>query len=543
MKPKNKLESQDNQIREEEAILNENEATCFQSEFESAEVGLTTLTAERLRAIAENATQQFYNYDSMQWLACLIQRNFSYIESLRRWAKISGVRGSISKLTKIGEGSTDGFVYNASLHGIEDLILLKTPKEYWRDVNISHEFFIAAMFTNGLRRWIPNFMFIYGLFKCSRPNFVNPNDKTTSTFCTHTRVSDLRSVLSEPEKRKLDAREKLINLYINQKRYNESEEYIAQIEDLHREYDVEMDVPVNYLVIENIPGGLTLERHINDNEPAFTEILGYFVQLAMALDVALNVFDFCHYDLHASNIMMRDLYDEDNLTFIPIQYSDSDGSIPEIAEYFLQTEYIATIIDYGRSHVRWYDFDSKTTKHFGDHLSNVEKTGVYPDRSRPAHDLYKFVGSTVYEIFYKYRLPIPYDFDSRGKTDDEIRSQIMAYNIPDDLFDDLVRVLSFFPFFKESFGEAINDESLKAPAIEFILQEREGPGLMSIGDKWAAADTWPFKMNLHKMFFQHLKTVLPEEVGQILFLGKDLPTDAVIYSCEFNDCQPPPPAI
>lgn len=539
MRQRSNLIEQDRQLRqlrEEERILDENETTCLEFEYMSAETDLSQMNTEQLATISEEVKTRFYNYDVLQWMACLMQHNLSYIDSLRRWAKLQGVKASLSNVARVGELSNDGLVYSASLRGIEGIILLKTPKLYWNDINISHEFFIGAMFTNELRRRIPNFMFVYALFKCSRPVVSVIGNVHNLSFCNHTNISDLRNVLPKAEKLKLNAREKLIYHYVSRGEPDKAEEYKAQIEDLYRQYDVEIDAPINYLVIENIPGGLSLQKYIYEYEPAFTDILGCIIQITVALDMALDAFDFCHYDLHASNVIMRDIYDGVRQTFIPIEYSPGDGSTPPIAKYFVESNYVPTIIDYGRSHVRWFDFDAKVTRHFGDHLSNAQKTGVYYDRSRPAHDLYKITGSIIYEMLYNYRLPVPPNYDSAGKGDYQIRSEMMAYNLPNDLFDNLARLMSFFPFFKDAFGRSIVDRSLKASAIEFIIKEREGPGLMSIGDKWPAADTIPFKTSLYKKFFQYLRMTLPKEMAQIVFSRAQLPPDAKVFSCEFNFC-------
>lgn len=123
---------------------------------------------------------------------------------------------------------------------------------------------------------------------------------------------------------------------------------------------------VNYLLYENITPAITMRQYVASC--TFNQFLNKYLQVLLALSKANEVIDFTHYDLHDENVLIRQVQQE-----FYIQYD----------KLYLLTDAVATIIDYGKSHIV-YD-----GQHFGDHF--LSEYGVFPDHSFPLHDAYKFL--------------------------------------------------------------------------------------------------------------------------------------------------------
>ena len=107
------------------------------------------------------------------------------------------------------------------------------------------------------------------------------------------------------------------------------------------------------------------------------ELLNLFLQILFALDMAYTAYDFTHYDLHVGNIYVE-RFDK------PVKIRYLIPLSGEVVPSILQTKYIAKIRNYKRAHIHVGDkdygyFDSEAL--------------IYPDRSYPMYDLYKFITS------------------------------------------------------------------------------------------------------------------------------------------------------
>jgi archaellum component FlaC len=294
-----------------------------------AQIKDRTVRAEDIeRALSEG----FGDANVLRTLMCMNNSILSY--SPNDAGRGFKVRHYLENLTQIGGESAEGYAAVADVNSGsnspsgKNLFVTKAPRkidENFRS-NQTHEYFVGAFGTNSLRNKIPNFAFMMGFFKCSPPYIDNSsyafngtnNERKALTYCQN---------------------------------------------------DVDGN-QVNYLIYENVSNSVTLQSFI-EKGCTFQQFLNVFIQIILALDLAYTELDFTHYDLHTENVLVRELPEE-----ILICYR-SDGM-----QKYLKTKYVATIIDYGRSHIK---FEGKD---FGDAFFEA---GTYPNLSYPMNDIYKLL--------------------------------------------------------------------------------------------------------------------------------------------------------
>lgn len=247
------------------------------------------------------------------------------------------VRDYIQKLRQIGGESAEGYVMLADVKSIQNqnpgrsLFVVKSPRRIDEQLRVNqiHEYFVGAFGTNKLRSRIPNFSYVLGLFQCSPPYIEaqsylqsddNSNTRPALTYCQNDVTSN----------------------------------------------------QVNYLLYENVANSVTFRQFII-NGCSFGEYMNVLTQIVLAINEAYLEVDFTHYDLHDENILVRTLPEE---IYIPYRV-DSTGSVR-----YLRTRYVATIIDLGRSHIKYEGQD------FGYALIEAS---LYPDRAYPMYDIYKIL--------------------------------------------------------------------------------------------------------------------------------------------------------
>jgi len=180
---------------------------------------------------------------------------------------------------------------------------------------------------------------------------------------------------------------------------------------------------LNGIVIEYVEGS-----HINNYIP-FQQHLRIFLQIVMALHFARIKIDFTHYNLHRGNVIIKQL-DGDYV----IKYGD----------FYLQTNSIPIIIDYGRSY----------TKYTGGH--EYHGKGVY-DHSCWQHDIYYYLHNTLnksypreFEMllkFYGLKHDLDYGFISQLR---KIGSQKGIYRSPDELLKFIIDTFNFKPIYNNT---------------------------------------------------------------------------------------------
>jgi hypothetical protein len=544
---------QDDAVAEEERIVQQYGGPCQNFEASGRLIDVARSSKEFFKTVAEGAKNRFFDYNRMKWIACNLQYNLSLAKSLRRWAIVENVHAAISELARLGEVTTESDVWKAKFKSVPEFILLKTSKMYSDDAHMYHEFFVGTMFLNSLREHIPHFMYTYAIFKCSRPRFDPANPDTPNRFCQHKTVKDAFDLLSDEQQREIRNRRAEIREYQAEGDVETADRLENELQANLDEFTIKgenyLDNPVNYLVIENVPGGLSLSRHIRRDRPEFRFVVGYLLQLTSALEMAFERFDFCHYDMHTGNVLMRLIANSRRRTFVPVGYSKLRDN-----RYFVETPFIPTIIDFGRSHVQWLNpMRGGEPQNFGNHL--FETDGVFYNASRPAYDLYKLVGHVTMDLLHKYDTAIPTARTTRvNRKRIEMEGNVIIIDntatalgivqritTPDNVQDlwNIINLWNFFPFFRKEFENAVTDRRKTYEAILFILNESSEPDNFNIKDQWIKAEVRPGKFAVYESFVAHLRDTFVKDVNRVLFKGEALPkgTNISIYSCEFNQCQ------
>lgn len=95
-----------------------------------------------------------------------------------------------------------------------------------------------------------------------------------------------------------------------------------------------------FIVYEHIRGD-TLGYALQNNTITFEQFLNIFIQLLFALEIAQKNISFCHFDLHANNVILRPISKPYQYTLIINNYQYT----------ITATDFIPTIIDYGMTTV------------------------------------------------------------------------------------------------------------------------------------------------------------------------------------------------
>lgn len=272
----------------EESLVRSTSA-CAPATLQKIQDRLPGLQGQELKELTE---QQLYNPNVMQAALCTADSVFYTspfdVGSMYRNSRI---REYIHNLRQIGTESVEGYAMAASLENASDLFVVKAPRNPRND-DLLHEVVVGLYGTNRLRRFIPNFAYIFGGFKCSPP-LIDPATKEVVTWCLS----------------------------------NEN--------------------AVNYVLYENIAPA----KSASDYFPTATaqQFVSTYVQLLYALRTAHRLIDYTHYDLHFNNVLIRKPNMKGNTGPFQIRYETERGT-----EY-LTTDNIVTIIDYGFSHIATVD--------------------------------------------------------------------------------------------------------------------------------------------------------------------------------------------
>lgn len=234
------------------------------------------------------------------------------------------------------------------------------------DEGLLHEI-VVGLILNKLRSFLPCFMFVYGGFYCSYPS--------EADLSTSSRTNSVKSFCKE-----------------------------ATSDKVH-----------SVIMSEAIP-----------NHKDFWDFLAYglastddrtkvFLLLCFALDKASKEFDYTHGDLHAGNVLVRELAAPIKLEF---QYTDAASNDSVKCE--IETRFIPMIIDYGRSALTYkgirllplskgannselrnvdgndlwcYDASGNQSKNNGDGSNCGMEYAVFKGQSVPGYDIIRFLTS------------------------------------------------------------------------------------------------------------------------------------------------------
>lgn len=146
----------------------------------------------------------------------------------------------------------------------------------------------------------------------------------------------------------------------------------AQVES----YCVDSPLKVPYIVYENITPSVSFNTFCKTCTA--DEFLLIFYQLVLALRQGWITNQFVHNDLHGDNVLIRKIPQP-----ISIPYQTPEGI------RYITTDKIATIIDFGRSHIIYKN------NHYG---VSFEPYGLFPQYPLPILDMYKIIHFSFYQM-------------------------------------------------------------------------------------------------------------------------------------------------
>jgi len=157
-----------------------------------------------------------------------------------------------------------------------------------------------------------------------------------------------------------------------------------------------------FIIYEKIPGD-SLEKLIKENKLTFGQFLNIFIQILFALEVGQRNIRFCHYDLHAGNIVVRPISQPFTYTVV-FDHKRYDITV---------TDYMPVIIDFGMATV------SSKNKTIGSHYFSRYGMMHYLIQGADMYKLlfYSSLNSTqtnihrsILELFAFYGQDDPYKF-------------------------------------------------------------------------------------------------------------------------------------
>ena len=199
---------------------------------------------------------------------------------------------------------------------------------------------------------------------------------------------------------------------------------------------------VQYIVQERIPGNSLF----NTEDLTLSEFIGILLQLLFALAVTGDRSKFTHYDLHSGNILLRKGKNEFSLRYVS----------PNGNNIFVKTNYVATIIDFGRSFI---SFNGKPLGYF------FPERGIYPQYF-PLYDIFTLLRD-CFVIFPQFR---------------NITEKLLSYFDIDDyriLMEEYVflppipeylqrNTWSFIGFFRDSFPDLFAEYVTSEPTVQVL---------------------------------------------------------------------------
>jgi len=271
--------------------------------------------------------KQFYNYELLQNILC------RYSGQLLTWNEDLGLYGNIKNLGILKHLSTKGansVVYSNELEGKDNYFIVKTT-EGFVDYTFKTEAIISFIMS-GLRKKIPNFVMTFGAFISKEPMDIDDDHAVPGLI---------------PQSKE-----------------------------------------TGYIIMENIAPSISMADLFNNDYRTNNEKLGFdcfnedvtlkdyliiLSQVCLALKTAYTDLKFTHYDLNTSNVMIR---------------KGEPGSYIKYGEgikYYVKSDFVATIIDFGYSHIVY-----KGAQKLNLGIFNMRNNSIMHDKEFPMHDVYKF---------------------------------------------------------------------------------------------------------------------------------------------------------
>lgn len=362
------------QRKREEFLIN-SEGVCPINQLQKH---LSSLDVSKMRAAAQN---EFYNADVMELTACTLQsisqaKFFKNLSSQFKgyntpnwfadgiFYQHSNNQGNLELANTVTNWFTDmKQIGDESVAGVAMTTGLKNEKNIAvikvprkaGDTDFVHELFVGTRGTNMARKDIPNFAYVYGGFKCPTA-VVDPTTKKVTSICGNPWMPD-----------------------------------------------------VQYIIYESVFPSKSFGDYAKTCSAS--DFFSAMVQVMLATEYGHRHFDWTHYDLHDQNVLMRSVGGLNKSFYIPYPLGQKI--------FYVKSTKIATIIDYGRCHIKYkgehygYGFPAATT---------------YPNESFPLFDIYKLLMFTA---------------DFLNKKDPEIQRVAQAFfsyfNTSENIFDAAIR--------------------------------------------------------------------------------------------------------
>jgi hypothetical protein len=300
---------------QEDALLI-NTTACHSTTLSGIRDRISNLQSQEFKVIGET---QLNNPSALNAIACTVDSLFYTAPyDVGSLYLNNRIRFYLRNLRQLDGESLNGTSMVADFDNASDMFVLKVANDPLHD-ELRHEMIVGLYGTNKLRKYIPNFAYVYGGFKCSPP-LIDPETKKVVSWCLNDRNA------------------------------------------------------VNYVLYEYIHPAVSFEDYLKTCTG--TQFLNIYVQIMYALRLGLKLIDFCHYDLHHKNILLRKLTTIEGP--FQIAYETEHG-----VEYIV-TDLIPTIIDYGYAHI---------VLEGGQHLgkNGLVPFSIFSYRSNIMHDLYKLL--------------------------------------------------------------------------------------------------------------------------------------------------------
>lgn len=239
---------------------------------------------------------QFYNAEVMNAVGCSVYANFyGAIPEKNNLSHIFHVKDAVTNLHRFGDESVSGYALTGELKDTKDMYVIKTPRTEDAILDLQHELFVGLFGTNSLRKYIPNFAYVYGGLKCSSP-IVGKDGKVASWCDPHTKSK------------------------------------------------------VPYVLYESISPSVSFKTFVQTCN--VRDFHSYFCQFLLASDIANDSIGWTHYDSHHGNWLIRTVNVPGLSKEFSIPYSTKSGKT-----LYVSSKGIATAIDYGQATINYQGED------------------------------------------------------------------------------------------------------------------------------------------------------------------------------------------
>ena len=305
----------------------------------------------------------------------------------------NGFAHIMNKFKSIGVQSVNGIVFQGSFKSVpgSNFVVKTNVKKNGGD-ELDYEYDVQQRL-NGLRRHIPNFSLAYGIFSC------NESDE----------IRKLRGAKDYKKRieKKLDA---------TNRKHRNYKAYLQKFKDV--EYDLQSMKTVGalcnkntnrnnagsiYTVSEIVNNPITLGDYSMNGAESYKDVVDALLQVTCALVVAQSKKSFCHYDLHADNVLLQKIQQFDtslkDTTDVIFNYEMDNPNIPN---FFVNVKYLAVLIDFGRSYVpdKAMGYDRNTNP---DYEPFSSYTNITPNRFNGLHDICRLWPIVLYNAIYYNR--------------------------------------------------------------------------------------------------------------------------------------------